>query len=78
MAFLTKNLWHDNDSIMANSEITIEKELELLNVKLNIPSLFSCRSQFPKGEVTESQNIASVGAIIQIKQVLNYVYLSLH
>lgn len=78
MAFLTKNLWHDNDSIMANSEITIEKELELLNVKLNIPSIFSCRSQLPKGEVTESQNIASVGAIIQIKQVLNYVYLSLH
>ena len=36
---LSKNLWKDNDSIMADCRFTMAKELEPLNMKLNI-SLF--------------------------------------
>ena len=34
---LNKNLWDDNDSIMADRGFTIQNELAPLNVGLNIP-----------------------------------------
>lgn len=82
---LNKYLWNDNDSIMADQGFTIEKELEPLNVRLNIPSFLMGRSQLTEDEVKESQSIASVRihverAITRIKKfkVLNLISLTLH
>ena len=33
----SKNRWKENDSIMADCRFTMAKELEALNMKLNIP-----------------------------------------
>ena len=40
---LNKNLWDDNDSIMAERGFTIQNELAPLNVELNIPSFLGGR-----------------------------------
>lgn len=57
---LKKELWDDNDSVMADRGFTIEDELKCLNVQLNIPAFLDGREQLTKGEVKESQSIASV------------------
>lgn len=82
---LNKELWDHNDSIMADRGFMIEKELEALNVKLNIPAFLAGRNQMNENEVKESQTIASVRihverAITRIKKfkVLNHVPLTLH
>ena len=61
---LSKNIWEDNDSIMANCGFTIKKEHESLNMILDIPLLLSSRSQLLKDEVTEGQSIVSTRANI--------------
>ena len=42
---LNKNLWNDNDSVMADRGFTINNKLEPLKVELNIPSFLGCRTQ---------------------------------
>ena len=82
---LNKNLWEDNDSIMTNRGFTNEKELEPLNVTLNIPLFLDGRDQFATDEVKNSQTIASVRihvdrAITRIKkfrQLSNIIPLAL-
>ena len=81
---LKKELWDDNDSVMADRGFTIEDELKCLNVQLNIP--LDGREQLTKGEVKESQSIASVRihverAIQRVKkfrQLRNEIPLVLH
>ena len=82
---MTKNLWEDNDSFVADCGFKTDEELELLNVKLNFPLFLSGQSQLLKNEATESHSIASVRILVkrtltQIKklQVLNCISLSLH
>ena len=48
---LNKNLWDDNDSIMADRGFTIQNELAPSNVKLSIPSFFGDRAQLIEAEV---------------------------
>ena len=48
---LNKNLWNDNESIMANRGFSIQNELAPLNVKLNIPSFPGGRVQLTEAEV---------------------------
>ena len=57
---LNKNLWDDNDSIMADRGFTIQNEQALLNVELNIPSFLGGRAQLSEAEVKENQTIASL------------------
>ena len=45
---------------MVDHEFIIEKELESLDVKLNIPSFLSIRSHLSKDEMTENQSTTSV------------------
>ena len=54
---LNKNLWDDNDSIMAGRDFTIQNELPPLNVELNIPSFLGGRVELTEVEVKESQTI---------------------
>ena len=82
---LNKNLWDDNDSIMAYRGFTIQNELAPLNVKLNIRSFLGGRAQLTEAKVKESQIIASVRihverAITRIKKfkALNHIPLTLH
>ena len=42
---LNKNLWNDNDSIMADRGFTIQNELASLNVEFNILSFLGGRAQ---------------------------------
>ena len=42
---LNKNLWDDNDSIMADRGFTIQNELAPLDVELNILSFLGGRAQ---------------------------------
>ena len=56
-AVLSKNLWEDNDSIIADRGFTIDKELKPLNEKLNSPLFFSGPSQLLKDQTRESQSI---------------------
>ena len=42
--FLSKNLCEDNDSAMSDCRFKIEKEVELLNARRNIPLFFSNQS----------------------------------
>ena len=57
---LNKNIWDDNDSIMADRRFTIQNELAPLNVELNIPSFFGGKAQLTEAEVKESQTISFV------------------
>ena len=57
---LNKYLWDDSDSIMTDRGFTIQNELALLHIKLNIPSFLGGRAQLTEAEVKESQTIASV------------------
>ena len=82
---LSKNLWENNDSMMVVREFTIDKELEPLNVKLNLPLLPSGQSQLLIYEAKESQSIVLLrmhleSAITYIKklQVLNHIPLTLY
>lgn len=83
---LRKELWDDGDSIMADRGFIIEDELKALNVQLNIPAFLDGREQLTKGEVKESQSIASVRihverAIQRVKkfrQLRNEIPLVLH
>ena len=82
---LNKNLWDEDDSIMADRGLTIQNELAPLSIELNIPSFLSGRAQLTEAEVKESQTIASVRirvgrAIIRIKKFkpLNYIPLTLN
>ena len=82
---LNKNLWDDNDSIMAYRGFTIQNELAPLNVKLNIRSFLGGRAQLTEAKVKENQIIASVRihverAITRIKKfkALNRIPLTLH
>ena len=82
---LNKNIWGDNDSIMADRGFTIQNELAPLSVELNIPSFLGGRAQLTEAEVKETQTIASVRihverAITRIKKfkVLNDIPLTLH
>ena len=53
------NLLEENDDVMADKGFTLKKVLSKQNVTLNIPPfLTNKRSQFSKGEVTETQSIA--------------------
>ena len=82
---LNKNLWDDNDSIMADRGFTIQNKLAPFNVELNIPSFLGGRAQLTEAEFKESQTIASVrihveAAITRIKKFkdLNHIPLTLH
>ena len=83
---LNKNLWDDNDSIMADRGFTIQNELAPLNVGLNIPSFLGGRAQLTEAEVKESQTIASVRIhdvktitrIKKFKEALNQIPFILH
>ena len=82
---LNKNLWDDNDSIMADKGFIIQNELAPLNVELNIHSFLGGRAQLPEAKVKESQAIASVRihverTITRIKKfkALNHIPLTLH
>ena len=44
-SILNKNLWDDNDSIMAERGFTIQNELAPLDVELNILSFLGGRAQ---------------------------------
>ena len=57
---LKKNLWDDNDSIMADRGFTIQNEVAPLNVELNIPSFLGSSAQLTEAEVKEIQTVASV------------------
>ena len=57
---LNKNPSEDNDSIVADCRFTIEKELEPLNITLNIPLFLSDLSQLLKDKVAKSQGVSSV------------------
>jgi len=58
--FLSKELWDENDAVMADRGFTIEEELKPLGVSLNIPSFLGQNDQLSAEEVTQSQTIASV------------------
>ena len=58
--FLEKELWTDDDSVMADRGFTIHDELARVGVSLNIPAFLSGRDYLTKGEVKASQTIASV------------------
>ena len=83
---MSKNLWEDNDSILAGCRFIIKKAWAIESeTEPNIPLLLSGRSQSLRDEVAESQSIVSVRirverAITRIKkfEVLNYIPLSLH
>ena len=82
---LNKNLWDDDDSIMADRGFTIQNEPAPLNAELNIPSFPGGRAQLTEAEVKESQTIASVRihverAITRIEKfkALNHIPLTLH
>ena len=82
---LNKNVWNDNDSIMADRDLTIQNELAPLNVKLNIPSFLGGRAQLTEPEAKKSLTIASVKihverAITRIKKfkALKHILLTLH
>ena len=80
---LNKNLWDENDSIMAGRGFTSQNELAPLNIKLNIPSFLEGRAQLTEAELKESQAIASARihderAITRIKKfkALNHIPLT--
>ena len=83
---MSKNLWEDNDSILADCRFITKKAWAIESeTEPNIPLLLSGRSQSLRDEVAESQSIVSVRirverAITRIKkfEVLNYIPLSLH
>ena len=83
---INKNLWDENDSIMADRGFTIKDLLKPLNVDLNIPSFLEGRSQLSTEEVKESQAIASVRIHVEraiqrvkkFKQIRNEIPLTLH
>ena len=82
---LNKNLWDNNDSIMADKGFIIQNELAPLNFELNIHSFLGGRAQLTEAKVKESQAIASVRihaerAITRIKKfkALNHIPLTLH
>jgi hypothetical protein len=83
---LNKELWDENDAIMADRGFTIEEELSEINVKLNIPAFLEGREQLTKAEVKESQSIASVRIHVEraiqrvrkFKQIRNEIPLVLH
>ena len=58
--YTKKNLWDDNDSIMADRGFTIQNEVAPLNVELNIPSFLGSRAQLTEAVVKEIQTVASV------------------
>ena len=45
---------------MADRRFTIEEDLKLLNVRLNIPAFLEQKDQFSEEQVKESRTIASV------------------
>ena len=57
--FQTKKFWQIL-TIMAGSRFKIQNEVELLNVKLDIPLFLSDKSQLLKDDATESHSIASI------------------
>lgn len=70
---------------MVDHEFITEKELESLDVKLNIPSFLSIRSHLSKDEMTENQSTTSVRihverAITRIKKfkALNHISFTPH
>ena len=70
---------------MTDRSFTIQNELALSHIKLNIPSFLGGRAQLTKAEVKGSQTIASVRihverAINRIKKLkaLNHIPLTLH
>jgi hypothetical protein len=84
--FLNKELWNENDSVMADRGFTISDHLNTINVKLNIPSFLNGQLQLSKEDATESQTIASLRihverAIRRIKvfcQISNEIPLVFH
>ncbi|XP_028411611.1 uncharacterized protein LOC114534369 [Dendronephthya gigantea] len=83
---LNKELWDKDDAIMADRGFTIEEELSKIGVQLNIPAFLDGREQLTKGEVKESQSIASVRIHVEraiqrvkkFKQIRNEIPLVLH
>ena len=71
---------------MADRGFTIEDELKCLNVQLNIPAFLDAREQLTKGEVKESQSIASarihvergIQRLKKFRQLRNEIPLVLH
>ena len=57
---LNKDLWGEDDSLMADRGFTIEDELKPLNVSLNIPAFLKGRDQLSEKEVKESQGVAAI------------------
>ena len=83
---LKKELWENNDSVMADRGFKISEDLKKLGVNLNIPSFLDGREQLSESEVKESQTIASVRihverAIERVKrfrQISTEIPLTLH
>ena len=83
---LTKELWEEGDSLMADRGFEIEEDLAPLKVSLNIPAFLRARDQLDKDEVCESQTIAAVRihverAIQRIKRfkiIRNEIGLTMH
>ena len=59
-AILNKELWSKDDGDMAERGFTIKKQLEPLDVTLNIPSFLGGKDQLSHEEVMESKTIATV------------------
>ena len=83
---LSKDLWDEGDSVMADRGFTIEDELSNIGLRLNIPAFLGGRDHLTKAEVKESQIIAAVRihverAIARIKKfriIQNIIPLTLH
>jgi hypothetical protein len=59
----------DNDGIMADKGFRIEKDLQELKLKLNIPSFASSASQMSAGDVALTRKIAA--HMIHIERAIN-------
>ena len=83
---LTKELWNEGDSIMADRGFTIANDLKKLKVDLNIPAFLNGREWFDTEDVQESQTIEAVRIHVErqmerikrFKIIRNEISLSMH
>jgi hypothetical protein len=71
--YLTKKLQRNGDGVMADKGFHIQKQIEAVGFKLNIPPFASCSSQMKASDITETVKIAkhrahAERAIARIKQ----------
>jgi hypothetical protein len=71
--YLTKKLQRNGDGVIADKGFHIQKQIEAVGLKLNIPSFASCSSQMKASDITETVKIGkhrvhAERAIARIKQ----------